>query len=65
MGRSWRHWLPVAMSIAGIGTALALADAGRQSGALVLLGASLILAGVSVGVWIKGRDDDDEGKWPR
>lgn len=61
--RSWRLWLPVVLSVGGISVGVTLADAGRQSAALVLLGFSLCLAAVAVGVWLHydHRDDGDGG----
>jgi len=57
----WFNWLPIALAIAGVGTALTLADAGRSNAALVLLGFSLAMGGVSVGYWLR-RGDEEEKK---
>jgi hypothetical protein len=59
--KQWRLWLPVALAVGGISAGVTLADAGRQSGALVLLGFSLAIAAVAVGVWLHEHNEDDEG----
>jgi hypothetical protein len=56
---SWRSWLPVALAAALVGVGLGLADAGRQSAALVILGAGLLSAGVAVGAWLRNDDKED------
>jgi hypothetical protein len=62
MRSTWRMWLPVVLAVAGISCGIGLADQGRQSAALVLLGFSLAIAAVAVGVWLhydQGGDDDE------
>jgi hypothetical protein len=58
--RQWRLWLPVALAIGGISVGLGLADAGRQPAALILLGASILLMGVSVGYWLHYDHKEDD-----
>lgn len=54
---TWQRWLPVTLAVALVGVGLGLADAGRQTGAAVVLGAGLISAGVALGVWLRQGGD--------
>ena len=58
--KSWRLWLPVALAVGGISVGIGLADQGRQSAALVLLGFSLAIAAVAVGVWLHDPEDGED-----
>lgn len=57
-GVTWRAWLPVVLAVGLLGVGLGLADSGRRDGALIVLGAGLMSAGVSVGAWLTRHRDD-------